>query len=948
MAYQQVYTFNLISTGCDYYVMVDFENGLTDALSDCFGFVTVTAEELGMSPGDDYAIQCVGTTKIKAKAQLEFPYVYLESDVNSADCGYVVPSCAFTFDIETTDASNGNNNGSITITNISESGMYQYSLDNAIWQESPVFNFLFPGTYNVYVRRKEDGCVKNGLTEVSNVTIPDVLPPNEIPYEYSNRMCFFFRLIIGGVTHSIREPIKWDDVQIEGERDAEFHGYQFKHTDGNVSLGFDCDSGRELIEAVYNLDGQDGEVLFQFGYTYLAVDYVLFNGKLTLNTYKWFPDRIECTVESQDIDTAFTSRLETKVSMKQSESFDGYPVPAPTPYSIELHAKEILTKVLCNSIDKTHQSFSYTSPSGTLFYIKPDNLENTFSEIEDYYQYPLGGQVSNPVSVEEYILDFQTNGDTDISIELDHDITLTNGPLGLSDNFTAKVMYVKKKYNIATASYVTTETDITETPVSENFPGGLAQSVTFNIRGTITETDTFLAQDTIYIYILITLNQSDVLKFNITQNVFSLDVQHLEASEATEANGWFIEDVIQHCINCIGNNDYSFRSSYFQRANAIYPFTDGCGSKYLLTNGFQIRQFDVDNRPLKIDLRKVLRSLNAIHCIGYNYTNDDSGSHVRVERADYFYKEVEILSITELEDYREEVAIDIIYNQLDFGYNKFQDSGFNSLDEFNTKQEWLTAIKKTNKKLPQLSDFITSGYSIEQARREQFKDKPSSSVTNDEEPFLISVKREDAADWSTEKNEAFQTVTGIISPSTAYNLRVSPTRMLYNWFIWLKGIFAYKTGSDKITNTFVAQNNDLVTRFNTDETCRVGDENRSVIPEANDILLSEMNSTRNIYRPERIFIKCRLTPTQVQTINLAMTGRYGEEKDYGYIMVYKPTGVWEAFWLQKLSYNFATEKAELSGLKLYDPPYAPDTEECCVWLAINDCYLLVNGNKIVA
>ncbi len=947
MPYQTVHRFTS-TAGITYFITVNYSTNDIVTLAAPVGSTpegSVTAGELGFNEGDVIEYRCFDSTKKIVKAQLAYPFAYFEIVEDSLDCGFAPPDCDFTFFAVTTSATNGGNNGKISVIIIGSFVGYQYSLDNVNWQTSAVFNFLFPGAYQVYVRNSS-GCMKSVIGSVGNIIVGYLIPTN-IPFEQPHLICYFFRLIIDDVVHEIREPIKWDDVNIVGERDAEFHGYMFKYTDGNVNLGFDCAAGMDLIESVYNSKGQDGEIFFQYGYSYEGADYILFPGKLMLNTYKWFPEKIECTVESEDLDSAFTSRADTKVSMTQDKSFDNEDVAQPTPYTLDLHAKEILTQVLSDRSDILYESFAFSSETDAI-YIKPDNLEPTYTEIEENYQYPLGDQTSNPADIDEYILKLKSGGNAEVEINLDIDVAMTWFDVSTNTNYTAKVMYVRRKYNIGTNTYDLIETDITTIPVSGNFDGIGIGVENFNIKGALTTSDTFLVDDEVFCYVKIAFDTNDVqYKFSLTQNNFRFQFTYLEQTAETPANTWFLEDVIRHCINVLSNNKYAFRSSFFERKNANQVI-DGCGSNYTLTNGFQIRQFEIDQRPLKIDFKKILKSINAIFCIGLNYTNDSSGSVLRIERADYFYQDREIIAISELESYKEEVAIDIIYNELEHGYEKYQDSGFNSLDEFNTKTEWLTPIKKNKKKLSQLSSFIASGYAIESIRRDQFRDKPSSSVTNDEEPFIVAVKRIDNATWETEKDEAFETVTGIISPTTAYNLRISPKRMLYNWFIRLKGIFAYKEDADKITNTFIAQNNELVTKFNSDETCRVGDVDRSTLAEKDAVLMTAMATTADIYKPERVSIKCRLSPQEIQVINLAMTGRYGTTKDRGYIMVLKPTGIWQAVWLEKLSYNFWTEKAEITGMKKFESPAAPQEPPCCEWLLVNGCYIKANGIKLIA
>lgn len=947
MAWTLVHTFTSLA-GNTYYLQVDWDAGTVkaDISPAVTPEVSMTEAELGLPINSTIAYICVDTLKKYAYIFDAYPFIVYSEELSSAACGFTTPVCGFTWTASSANATNGTNTGSITV-NPNEPGTYQYSLDGSIWQTSPVFNFLFPGEYIVYIRN-DVGCTYTHLKIVGNtvVTVPTVAPT--LPFDRTNRMCFFFRLIIDGVTHSISEPIKWDDVNIVGERDPEFHGYVFRYSDGNINLGFDCAAGRDLIETVYNANGQDGEIKFQYGYTFEAVDYILFAGKLMLNTYKWYAEKVECAIETEDLDTVFTSRLETKVDMTQVKTFDGVDIVPPTPFNLELHAKEILTKIESNTSNKIFESNSYTSHTNHVS-ILPDNTEAAISEIDENFQYPLTSQFDSPFDLDEYIVKPKTDGTATIQINLDMDIYIKRQSLFTNDRtFTAQLHYIKYKWNVGTQAYDTIVTNITTSGDTHTFPNSVTPDMTFNIKGAITETDTFTKEDKIFCYVFLFFNTNDYgYKFKLTQNNFTFNMQYLEASLATPANVWFLEDVVRQCIKVISNNSYAFKSSFFERMNAN-QLTDGCGSRYVVTNGFQIRQFEIGTRPLKVDLKKVLQSLNSIFCIGYNYINDSSGAYVRIERRDYFYQDREIVAISDLQSYREEVAIDIIYNELEMGYDKFQDSGFNSLDEFNTKSSWLTPIRKNKKKLSQLSSMIASGYSIESIRREQFRDKPSSSVTNDEESFIVAVRRVDATNWSTEKNEPFETVTGLISPATSYNLRISPKRALYNWFIWLKGIFTYKTDTDKITNTEIIQNTGLITRFNSDELCRVGDVDRATIEEKEDVVMTKMESTPDIYRPERVFIRCRLSPSEIQIINLAMTNRYGEEKDRGYIMIKKPTGEWQAIWLEKLSYNYWTESADISGLKKFESPIEPDESDCCRWLIVNGCYIKVNSEKLIA
>jgi hypothetical protein len=903
-----------------------------------------------------YAIEFSGdSSDVYALENTSAPYALRDNGIAFRDfiAGESVP-CDFFFSTSVQDAINGTNSGRITV-NVTSGGAYEYSLDGMTFQASNEFNNLLPGHYTVYVQETSTHCLKFQAVILANDITAQTPIPGIIPYQDSKNICFFFRLIIADTSTYISEPIKWDSVQVIGERDKDYHGYQFKYTDGDVSLGFDCAAGRDLIEGNYNEFGEDGDVKFQFGYHYQNAEYILFPGKLMLNTYKWYADRVECSVAVDDFDETFLSRLETKVSMAQSTTFDNTAITPPAPYSLLFHAKEILSQIQCNSTNIDYEDASEVT--GKFFSLLPDNTNPSVADIEDNFQYPLSMSTVNPYDGEIYLLKFSKGGGTDLSLSWNFtgNMRVHNGGIG-GEDYTIDVFYAYNKKNTDNSYTLTQESLITQITGSV---GTGTTDVALSIIASKSLTDfAFNIGDEIFFFAYVAFTGTVDCLFTLHQNSFIETISHRELTTATNANTWFIDDVIRQTLKVIADNRYVFKSSFFERKNVTQIF-DGCAALNVLTNGFQIRAFDPAEKPLYIDFKTIIESLRAQYCIGINYATISGVPVVRMERVDYFYQDRQIMAISPdfglegIADYYEEVAKEIIYNEIEIGYDKFLDSGFNTLDEFNTKHEYLTPIQKNKAKLSQVSKFITSGYSIEDQRRIQFAESPTDSATNDDDPFFVCVKRSGVSDYVTEKDESFDSVTNLISPETSYNLRISPARMLYNWFIWLKGIFNYKQPTDLIKSTYVAQNGALTTEFSSEETCPVGDLNREAITENADIPISQLQYTRDIYSPEWVNVKCRLSPADVQIINLALSGKYGSDKDYGYVLIKKPDNTWQAVWVYNLSYNYSSEECTIKGLKKYPNQEVP-IENCCPWVTVTSesdggtCYLLINNQKLIA
>lgn len=957
MAFEKIYTFS--NDGKTWDIYADFSTQAVQTVNTPNPQIVgpgVDAIILGFNEGDVMISRCAGTTLLQVTALFAYPYAQFASPVlNSPTCGYTPPTCDVRYSASTTTATNGLNTGTATVTMLS-SGTYLFSLDNISWQGSNVFNNLFPGNYIIYVLQTgligtRHRCRANSQFTVADQTV--VLPVNTdpIPYADSKNLCLKFRMVHDGTTYDVREPVGWDAVELTGERDLEYHGYQFKYTGPDVVLKFPCDSGGDLIRSVYENAGTDGDVNFEYYYAYFGVETILLSAKVLLTDYKRFPSYVQCTIHGDQFDAKLLSRMEVPVSMAATKTYDGSDVVPPSPYNLTLHAKEILSRFVEVTTNPKNAGLN-TPLHSTTFSILPGIDDPSINDLLDSGTFALYSTLGTPVEDGLFIHKFATAGKIDLSLNwpLNFTVNINNNDLFSGGTFDCKMVYIFRKYDPLSQTYAETQETISAV-ISTAVPVFSANNYDISLIGTKTLSGFDVnVGDEIYWFTFVETNRefTGVSFPFVTQPTISYTVSQSQKTADSSANVWLLDDAIRQIISVISDNKFVFRSTFFERASAT-QINDGQASKRVLTNGFQIRKFDVTEKPLKVDFKTVLSSINAQNCIGCIYRVDQFGrSVVQIERREFFYQDNEILSISETQSYDEQAATDYLYfNELDFGNKIFKTDGFNSLDEFNTEQKDLTPIQNNPKKLTQVSDIIISGFSIEDIRRQQFAATPTDSYNNDDNPVMVCVKRSGVQDWVTEKNESFSTVENLFSPETSYNLRLSPRRAIYNWFVWLKGCFFYKDGAAQITNTAVTQNGDMITQFNGAEVDVIGDINKDLIQEKENFPVSKMNDTYSIYRPEWVNVVCRLSPSEVQLINEAMIGLSDSTKNYGYIMVKNDQGNWQAGWIFSLKYNYAFERATIKMLKKAVSPEAPTTN-CCKWLVVNGCYLLVNGQRLIA
>ena len=98
--------------------------------------------------------------------------------------------------------------------------------------------------------------------------------------------CTKFYLLINEVETEIAEPINWSSITIFLRRDTKFYGVNFEFSDGEVLLKFDCQAGKDSLDALYGTSGNDATAMLLFDEIDSGGGRTnLFTGKLDFNTY---------------------------------------------------------------------------------------------------------------------------------------------------------------------------------------------------------------------------------------------------------------------------------------------------------------------------------------------------------------------------------------------------------------------------------------------------------------------------------------------------------------------------------------------------------------------------------------------------------------------------------------------------------------------------------------
>lgn len=164
-----------------------------------------------------------------------------------------------------------------------------------------------------------------------------------------------------------------------------------------------------------------------------------------------------------------------------------------------------------------------------------------------------------------------------------------------------------------------------------------------------------------------------------------------------------------------------------------------------------------------------------------------------------------------------------------------------------------------------------------------------------------------------ESNQPFESVQNLISPQSAYNLRYSPKRMLINWSKLYNGGFRTKQDAEEIVFKQGDGNINLLTRFNSVESCRLGDDKRLSIVEKDNIKLSDTFSRQSLFLPYKVSFSYPLSFEELNYLRRAMRGISVDDNNYGFIEYINPLGNIEKIFITKIEFTPTQEEAIIEG-----------------------------------
>lgn len=584
-----------------------------------------------------------------------------------------------------------------------------------------------------------------------------------------------------------KDPIGWDEGIYKISRSEKFKGAFNEYT---TSLKFHClGGGKSFIDAVYNTDDIDGKItlLVEYDCDGSGTYDTLFLGMINLASYKSDNDFTYVNVEYSDLLMKVQSRSEIPVDLEATTSIGGETITPISVTTIPLSPIEIDFKsrwVIDYPYEQEAQGLKGDPDLGTdgaQFQPKMVLQNNDFTTSN---QYPEISNISNVVGQIFYgtasppLVEFNELG-LDYPLTLNWSIDLSGGiidsvPTGSRDIVFYRLYLVYGDFSF-TSGVPPTRILLYDSGASSANPA----TFVFNVvdSGTIS----INPGDKISLAWVVDWNntgdeRTQNVKFQYQNSFFEINSK--TTFMQTDCKCILVHEALNAVVDAIADSDGNFESEFYGREDSqkqTYA-QDGAGAYLAITNGLNIRAFN--DKRIYCSLDDIFQSLDCLHNIGLGMVN----GKVRVEPLEYWFSNTKILTLPNVPNFNTVNNNKLYYNRINIGYQRWETEFRNGLDEPCTKHEYSTKIAKVKNTYTRLSKYIASSFAWELTRRKNINLFPDEDFTYDNENFFLSVVRYDYGSASLLLPElysdSFNTGTGMVNLNTAYNLRLTPKRLL--------------------------------------------------------------------------------------------------------------------------------------------------------------------------
>lgn len=625
---------------------------------------------------------------------------------------------------------------------------------------------------------------------------------DRVQYTLSNKL-------LGTVV--ITEPIGWNDDEKEYSRHQRYHGFVAVFSNSSKYIK----DAADFINLVYQVDGINGEIELVRKEKHPKTDVwtLTYSGYLDLSTWGNENNQVSIKFNSRGLEMDLKARETEKVEIDRTESISGSVISELEPITVNLDGRRIFLKTkygvnksddtikLSNASDDGNKRGS-TAPAPIDIISKSHEkalkpIENTVVGNSTGNFGDGSGRAGNG---ETGLMFFAVNDkyrELKIKFKINFKVNITRWDDVHNYRFWARLVTYKDG-----ADYTFKEGTVLFTRNSYNQLNGNDFVITFDDVVPLDEGESLGLVFDHCAELGSFLHDGHVDTEVKINSVDYMDIEENSFHKKSTAKAILAHELMDRLVSINTSSNNSFYSEYFGRTELGYT-QDGPGAFVGFTHGFWVRGFDkfplsTDEapnlyKPLSTSFKDAFESVNAVFPIGVAFENIRQKQRIRIEELSYFYNNnVTIRLPNQVKNLKRSIATEYYYSTLELGYEKGGDyEEAMGLDEFNAKSNFSTIISRISNPYIQISKYRADSYGMEFARRKPKSLNDTEDTSYDDDIFWLDLKRGvssffDQRKWQDDFEKA---PTGIFSPETATNLRLSPVNSMLRHGWWIGGGF---------------------------------------------------------------------------------------------------------------------------------------------------------------
>ena len=636
----------------------------------------------------------------------------------------------------------------------------------------------------------------------------------------------------------IEEPVGFRDDDNEFVRDKTFHGI-FPQMTNNLTFH---NQGAFFIRDVYNEYGINADLILTKEERNPSTDLweQVYTGFLDMSTYSKKEDGVSIKFISSGLLRVIKARQNEKIELDRLDTLKGTTIPYLEPKEVLMSGRNIQL----NSLLETEKELSYTttptaeSPGIRMFNMRQKSNNNYYGTMG----YPMFVTYVSDESVNQFVggnlsMSQQRQEEDEVGRQesMFYAVSEKDTTLKVKIKYKFNIFDAHRDYNIGNQNDIKKLTNanmylrlaIYENGVDYNFKNVALDNITPNMvydegilssqenqEGELNLSINLLKDESVsFQFFGTSTDWGTLLEFGNLRPSFkdmtgSIEIIRDSQYDPSVSKIHFPFNVANRFLKLFTDKDNLVVSNVLGKIEDGYS-EDGEASLLAMCHGFWIRGFSKDDvveltnenryKSMTTSFSDFYKSYFDVWNLGAGIEKVGFKETFRIEKLDYFYNKNILIRLGQIVNGKfEYVPVNNLTRKLD--KNSFisgLDIGYSTggdyeeaigLDEYNTKTTLTTIIDKVKTTFTAVSKYRADSYGAEFARRKPYATFPTEDTKYDNSIWLLDLIRNPFSKVFNQRlweDDFSEIPTGVFSPETAQNLRLSPFNILlrHGWNI---------------------------------------------------------------------------------------------------------------------------------------------------------------------